>query len=240
MTVSVGLGSASKDQQLISINSVITDQTNLAQNGGLGVLVKPENIYNALKKKAQINGFKNADEFFSDPSKAPPAPPPGPSPEEMALQAQMQIEQGKRQSEKYKVDMATRTDAMELQFKQQDSMRKAQLEQIANQIEMLKVQLTSESDDKERNVQMVTAQIEAQLRSMEALLADHQATRDAALEKYKADLDATTVAMINHQNNVYDSIKTTMTHAHDHSMKTRDMINRKMELSQVSKQRPNA
>jgi len=234
MTVSVGLGSASKDQQLIAINSIITDQTNLAQNGGLGVLVKPENIYNALKKKAHINGFKNADEFFSDPSRAPPAPPQGPSPEEMALQAQMQIEQGKRQSEKYKTDMANQAKAMELQFKQQDSIRQAQIEQIGQEIEVLKIKLASDSENKDRMVEIVTSQIQGQLQKLDSLLKNEISVRDAVLEKYKADLDSNTVQMINHTNNVYDSLKTSIIHHHEHQMKTRDHMMRKVELDHPS------
>lgn len=103
-TCEVGLGSGNKNEQTAQLMSILQEQKGALQAGGLG-MVTPQNIYATLAKLIQLSGLKTPDPYFQDPSKQPPQPPPQqpPDPNMMAVQAQMQIEQGKLQLEREKM-----------------------------------------------------------------------------------------------------------------------------------------
>lgn len=94
MTVSVGLGVGNKDQNLMHLQQIL-----LAQKEGLAIgVATPKNVYNALAKLTQNAGFKNVDEFWTDPEKAPPQQPQIP-PEVQKEQMRIQADQQKFQAE---------------------------------------------------------------------------------------------------------------------------------------------
>ena len=113
MTVSVGLGTGNKDQQLQHLTTIMQVQEKGLQVG----ITDPKLIYNAAKRLAENAGFKDGDEFFKDPSNNPPQPPKQ-DPEmakiaaqaqadAAALQAKTQADQQKLQAEmQYKTMMA--------------------------------------------------------------------------------------------------------------------------------------
>jgi hypothetical protein len=220
MSVSVGLGSASKNQQLLAISSILADQKQVVESGGMGMIVNPENIYNALKKKAHINGFKNADEFFQDPSKAKPQQP-KPDPQMAAVQAQLQIEREKRQNEQAKMGMEHQANLMDLQFKLQDSQRKNEIDQLKNQVAILKIQSDSKTNSEKHMVEIRTNDIDAQLEAISIALAEKENQRAVALDKYKADLQA---MMDAHLANVQ----------HASSMQQTELANRHKESTQLN------
>jgi hypothetical protein len=220
MSVSVGLGSASKNQQLLAISSILADQAQVVEAGGMGMIVNPENIYNALKKKAHINGFKNADEFFQDPSKAQPQPP-KPDPQMAAVQAQLQIEREKRQNEQAKMGMEHQANLMDLQFKLQDSQRKNEIDQLKNQVAILKIQSDSKTNSEKHMVEIRTNDIDAQLEAISIALAEKENQRAVALDKYKADLQA---MMDVHLANVQ----------HHSQMQQTDLANKHKESTQLN------
>jgi hypothetical protein len=116
MSISVGLGTGDKDQQLMHLQSIL-----LAQKEGLQIgVARPENIYYALTKLTENAGFKDVENFWTDPQKNPPQP--QPNPEEVKMQAEMQKFQAEtqiRQQEKQMDAMLQeRMKAMELQFNQ--------------------------------------------------------------------------------------------------------------------------
>ncbi len=94
MTVQVGLGNADKQMKLQGAQMLMAEQKQLAQVPGL---VTPVNFYNGAAKLAEAVGFRNAELFFSDPSKQPPAPPPDPT-QDPAFQLQMR-EQDRKDAE---------------------------------------------------------------------------------------------------------------------------------------------
>lgn len=75
MTVSVGLGNSDQRTRLQAQQMLIGVQQQAAAVPGL---VKPENVYNAAAKLAEILGEKSPEKYFSDPAKEPPQPPPDP------------------------------------------------------------------------------------------------------------------------------------------------------------------
>ena len=73
-TVQVGLGTGNQDQRLQVLQGVLGVQEKLIQNGGMG-LVNPQNIFNTLEKYLENAGYKEATQFFNNPSTQPPQPP---------------------------------------------------------------------------------------------------------------------------------------------------------------------
>jgi hypothetical protein len=108
VSVSVGLGTGNKDQMLQHLQMILLAQQQAIQIG----VATPQNVYNALVKLTQNAGFKNAEEFWTDPSKSPPQQQ-GPSPEQVKAQAEMEKEQFKQQSEAQKKQFEAQTAAME-------------------------------------------------------------------------------------------------------------------------------
>jgi hypothetical protein len=118
LTISVGLGSGNKDQQLMHLNSILAFQEKALALG----ITSPDKIYNALAKLTQNAGFKNPEEFWTNPADAPPAPPPSPTIEEQAIQAQKEIDAMKVQAENARkaaeIEERQRKDAVDYEMKQ--------------------------------------------------------------------------------------------------------------------------
>lgn len=99
--VNVGLGAGTRDRDMGMLQMIYAAQKEIAANlGADNPLVKPDQIYNTLKKLCETAGFASADPYFTKPNpeevKAKlDAQANQPSPEEMKAQTQMQIEQMK-------------------------------------------------------------------------------------------------------------------------------------------------
>ncbi len=83
VTVTVGLGTGNKDQQLGHLMTVLQiQQQAIARQGGAdGPLVTLNNVYNTVKRICENAGLKTADPYFTDPA-TPPAAAPGSPPAE--------------------------------------------------------------------------------------------------------------------------------------------------------------
>ena len=152
LSISVGLGAGNKDQQLMHLNSILTLQEKALQVG----LTDKSKIFNALSKLTQNAGFKNPDEFWTDPSNNPQPQQQMPDPQQQLIQGQLQIEQAKAQG-----DMAIAQQKAEANL-QQEQLRSEndviiEREKIAAQAELerFKAQLKAETD-------LAIAQIKAQ------------------------------------------------------------------------------
>lgn len=168
MMIAVGLGAGDKPQQLMFLEKVLQIQT-VAVPQGLSDKTK---VYNTLKRLSQVAGFKDPNEFWTDPSTQPPAPP-APDPAMMAeqakAQAQMQIEQGKAQTT-------------------------MQIEQMRGQIKMQELQanlqLQASNDARDAEREQMHAQIDTEIKQKQIELDEWRAELEANMAKYKADLDA--------------------------------------------------
>lgn len=175
MSVSVGLGTGNKDQQLMHLEKIIA-----AQGMGMQIgVATPENLYNSLVKMTQNAGFKNAEEFWTDPKKQGPQQP-KPDPEMIKVQGQMQIEQAKIAADKEKVMIQAQADERKAQSNlQYEQVRSAndvaiEREKIAAQaqLEQFKAELQAQTE-----LQKETMRIEAQ-KEIEAM----KAQNDAAMQ----------------------------------------------------------
>ena len=98
VTVQVGLGTGSKEQQLILLNAILERQMqaiNLQQNA-FGPMVNLRNIYNTLKKLIENAGLNGVEPYFMDPdvgaAQMPQLPPKPPTEFERVTLAQVQGE----------------------------------------------------------------------------------------------------------------------------------------------------
>lgn len=81
MTINVGLGTGDKEQQHAMLMQIAQTQAQAVQAGALDKLVSMQNIYNTQARIIENAGFKDADEFWLDPSKQPPQQPQPPQPD---------------------------------------------------------------------------------------------------------------------------------------------------------------
>jgi hypothetical protein len=105
-SISVGLGTGNKDQQVQHLMLLGQKQ---AEGLKLGV-ANPQNIYEADKELTKLLGFKNGDKFFTDPSQAGQQPGGGDS---QAMQQQLQ----QKEQELAKKEQALQAKEIDL-FKQ--------------------------------------------------------------------------------------------------------------------------
>ena len=71
----VGLGTGNQDQRLGVLQQVLNVQEKMIQQqGGMG-MVTPQTIYNTIEAYLQNSGYKDATQFFNDPSQQQPQPP---------------------------------------------------------------------------------------------------------------------------------------------------------------------
>ena len=153
LSISVGLGAGNKDQQLAHLMSILSMQKEAIQIG----LTSPEKIYNALAKLTQNAGFKNPEEFWTNPANNPQGQqPPQEDPNDKLIQGQLAIEQQKAQS-----DMQLSQQKAQAQLAQEQERSKNDIiierEKIVAQAELerFKAQLKAETD-------LAIAQIKAQ------------------------------------------------------------------------------
>lgn len=198
LSISVGLGTGNKDQQLAHLTQIIQLQAMGLQLG----ITTPKNVYNAASKMTQNAGFKNPEEFWSDPDspeaqqlKAQQSQ--QPNPEMMKVQGQMQIEQMKIQSEQQKVQVQAQADAqkaqMQLQHEQVRSQNDVAIEQSKMQAQM--------------ELERWKAQLEAET-TLQKVQLELQAKKEIELMKAQSDAAVQMAQLKTELNGTLDKAKT--------------------------------
>ncbi len=153
LTISVGLGAGNKDQQLMHLNNILQMQKEAIQVG----LTDPSKIYNALAKLTQNAGFKNPEEFWTNPAENPmPPAEEQPDPTQQAIQGQLMIEQAKAEAQLQQEQIRSRNDII------------IEREKIAAQMELerFKAQLKAETD---LAIAQIKAQVDAEKQQINAM-----------------------------------------------------------------------
>jgi hypothetical protein len=167
MTVSVGLGTGNKAEQLAHLQTLLLVQQQALQIG----IATPENIYNAATKLVEAAGFRSPEQYFTDPKTQPPKPP--------QQDPQMMVKQMELQADAQKFQAQTQAAQAEAQQKAQLDIQKFQathaIEQQKAERDYAQEQLRSQND-----VAIEQAKISAQME----------------LERYKAQLQAETQLQI--------------------------------------------
>jgi len=143
LSISVGLGSGNKDQQLMHLNAILQLQEKALQVG----LTSKDKIYNALAKLTQNAGFKNPDEFWVDPTNNPQGAQKMPNPQEQLIQGQLAIEREKNQGDLQIAQAKAQANLQQEQARSENDVT-IEREKIAAQAELekFKAQLKAETD----------------------------------------------------------------------------------------------
>jgi len=136
LTVTVGLGTGSKDMQIQALMQTIQFQM-MALQGGLPI-VQPVNIYNTATKLLEAQNIKGHELFFTHPEEIPPAPP-QPDPKMVEVQAKMQADQAKLQIQAQKAEVGA-------QQKQEKMAHQAQMDQARMQLEREKAEFQAQME----------------------------------------------------------------------------------------------
>jgi hypothetical protein len=181
LRVTVGLGTGSKDIRVQQLGMVWQMQMAAMPTG----IARPENMYETGKRLVNELGYRNADAFWSDPSKMPPQPP-QPSPDQIKAQTAMQIKQMELQADAQRFQAETELRLREIQMQAEAKLREQQ--------SSLTLQATNDERDAQREAinKQVEAQLQAAAQEQQRLLAEMK----LAMDKYSADLDAQTKLQI--------------------------------------------
>lgn len=131
MTVNVALGTGSKQQQLMLLNAILERQVQAVefQGGADGPLVTKTNLFNTMKRMTELAGFKNVDQYFSEPQPDDPNAPKqeAPDPKMVEVQGKMQIERDKMTLSAEEADVNARLKVQEMQM--QDARERYRIDQ---------------------------------------------------------------------------------------------------------------
>jgi hypothetical protein len=149
LSVSVGLGTADQQMKMQGAQLLFGAQMQLAQSP-FAPLVQPQNIYNSVAKLVQALGYKQPEQFWTHPDKAPPPQPHPPDPAVMKIQADHDIKTKELALEAQKVKIhahatlgsGSHQEGARAYFEQQ-AQEKDRVHQA--QIEMLKAQNAQQS-----------------------------------------------------------------------------------------------
>lgn len=129
--IEVGIGSAGREHDMGVMGQIMQTQAEMLGAGLGGVLVKPENIYAAAMRFAEVADVKSPERFFSDPAQQPPQPP-KPDPEMEKAKAEIMLQQEKAKAdvmlEREKGAAKLETDRMSAEQNLQLAMAKMQAE----------------------------------------------------------------------------------------------------------------
>lgn len=195
LTIDVGIGTGNRDAQAKQLGNILQLQSQLLSMG----IATPQNIYYTASKIPAALGHKDAEQFFTDPSKG--MAPPQQNPEMMKIQGQMQIEQMKGQ-------MSAQVKAAELQHNAQLEQAKMQYQMQIDQVERdhqaqlehFKAQMAAQVANAQQAAQAEQTRMQmeqqAQLKQYEAQLAAEQRKMELDAEMQKARLEAETKVLV--------------------------------------------
>jgi hypothetical protein len=134
MTVTVGLGTGNRSQQLQGMQFLLNVDNNIIQlqKGISGPLLTAENLYNKLDKVCQYMGLKGADTFYTDPATQPPQQqqpkqPPDPTVAKAQIDAQSKQMQLQADGEKLKMEQALDMQKTQLQIQSDERIALAKI-----------------------------------------------------------------------------------------------------------------
>lgn len=175
VTVSVGLGSGNKDQQIMHATNLFGIQKEFLA-GGKAHMVSDENLFATCELYIKAADLKQTDKYFTDP-KTNRAPPPPPDPKMIEAQGKLEMEKQKAM--------------LDAEIKQGQSQMDAQLAQqkMAAEIEMARQKAMADIQ-LEREKAMAQIEMERERLGMEMQLRqeEHQATLGLKVREQEANL----------------------------------------------------
>ena len=189
-TVTVGLGSGNKDKVTAALMGMFTafdTQVASAQGGLNGPLLTWENLYNKANKLVEANGFKSADNFYTDPATAP-TPPPKPDPKMAEVQGKLQLQ---KQQGDIKLQQAQQKGALDAQLQREQAQRQAQQEASQAQADIATDRMHAQNQAQLEQIKLAAEQQREQMRlEHELALEQVRMHHDTRIATFKAEQDA--------------------------------------------------
>ncbi len=181
ITITVGLGSGSKEQQLVILNNVLDKQLQAwqLQGGREYPMVSLKNIYNSLAKIIENAGLKNVENYFTNPEMGmemmtPPPPPPVTPIEKIEFtridaenkrkQADLELQMREMQSKNASMILEFETKIKELELKYNTQLDAAKIKADAD---LNKILVSNEYKSFEK-AQQSTDQLTSQIKGLNA------------------------------------------------------------------------
>ena len=178
ITISVGLGTGSSDQQVVIMNSILERQLQAfqLQGGQEYPMVSLKNIYNSLAKIIENAGLKNVENYFVNPdqgkSMVQPKQPPAPTPiekiefariasEEKRKFAGLELQLREIKASNAKMLLENEIKMKELELKYNAQIDSAQIKAEADLNKMLVAESTKDFRDAQQSQQNLQKQIES-------------------------------------------------------------------------------
>ena len=185
VVINVGIGTGNKDAQLVHLQTIAQSQALAVQAGGLGKLVTLKNIYNTQAKICQNAGFKDVNDFWTDPDTVPQqAQQQPPDPKMVEVQGKMQLQQAEMQ-QNAQLEQGKMQYGLHLeQVKKQADDQRLQAEMYVKQAEMDR---QSRSEEARMELEKYKAELAA---ATQILASEISAKNQADLQMLKAEQSA--------------------------------------------------
>jgi len=142
VTVLVGLGNGSKNEQLFHMQQTMQAQQAMVSAGGLGITVMPYQIVQLQEDMVRLYDKAAYGRYFTDPGREFTGQQEGPSAEQQAMQAQQQAVMAQIQIEQEKIAL----DRAELELKEQEFMLEVKKHEDENEFKVAELNLEARSE----------------------------------------------------------------------------------------------
>jgi hypothetical protein len=164
LTATVGLGTGSKQEQMVAVQTVAAYQEKLML-AGLTNMVSPSNLWNTAKELTKLTGKKDPAYYFTDPSTSPP-PPPKPDPDMIKIQGQLEVEKMQAQADIAATDKKLQADLTkieaELLMSREMHQMKMQEQRETHEIKVQQMRLKNVADQISHEREMAMREKEGQ------------------------------------------------------------------------------
>lgn len=182
MNVLVGLGTGNRQAQGSALEKILELQAAMVQNGGMGTMVTPENIFNSASRLVEVAGLHSPEKYFTDPAKAQQQQMPQQPGEGDALAA-AQMELAKVEREKAQMEHQAKVQKLQLDMQTAQAKHQRELADMNAKLQAKtrELQLKGRDLTRKEHEMLIKADIE-QARIMQKDLSEIDA-RQAAAEK---------------------------------------------------------
>jgi hypothetical protein len=196
VTIQVGVGVASKERRIIGHQQIYETHRDSVSAGFQ--LANPDQMVQNIMDWCREMGH-DPRKYYTLPSQLPPPPPEPPDPQIAALELNAQVEMEKTQvaREKNRIEMAklesgSQLDVLQLENRSREAMMRAQLDSAKNQLKMLQVEYQAANNQQKQALALEVNARELAIKGMEMRFASEHNREQLSMDKYKAELTATT------------------------------------------------
>lgn len=154
LSITVGLGTGTRESRIQQLTMLAQMQAQGVQAG----IVQPQNLYHTGTMITQEMGYKNPDEFWTDPSKQP-LKPPSPPPE---VQVEQMRQQGRQQDKQVDASIAQQQMQLQDQMKQREMAAQQEVQRSNDERDFARTQAELQLKDQMHQREMAMKDIQHQ------------------------------------------------------------------------------